>query len=118
MAYRCDNCGKKTNHAVQHRHKKGVAGGRWRYRAQTTHKLQKPNLHPFRGVLNGKAGKFRLCTKCLRTAKKHKREAEERAIEKKAKEAKKKLEKKETKVKKTVVKKKASTSKKKYVKTT
>ncbi|MFH1289409.1 MAG: L28 family ribosomal protein [Patescibacteria group bacterium] len=93
MAYRCDNCGKKTNHALQHRHKKGVAGGRWRYRAQKTPKLQKPNLHPFRGVLNGKTGKFKLCTKCLRTVKKHLKEQEEKLAKKKEAKSKEKKEK-------------------------
>lgn len=45
------------------RHKKGSsgAGGTWKLRAQITKKVQRPNLHTYRGM--------KLCTKCLRTVK-------------------------------------------------
>jgi len=52
-----------------HRHHKGVAGGKWRQRAQKTPKVFKPNLHVFKGFLKGQKGKWLLCTKCLRKVK-------------------------------------------------
>jgi len=59
MAMRCDICGK------------GVLIGRnVSHSRQRTRKLSLPNLHSFRGILNGKKGKWKLCTKCLRKVKK------------------------------------------------
>lgn len=56
---RCDICGK------------GVLIGRnVSHSRQRTRKLSLPNLHSFRGILNGKKGKWKLCTKCLRKVKK------------------------------------------------
>ncbi len=52
-----------------HRHHKGVAGGKWRQRAQKTPKVFRPNLHTFKGFLKGQKGKWLLCTKCLRKVK-------------------------------------------------
>lgn len=70
MAYKCDRCRKGRLVSTRQRHKKGVAGGKWKYRAPKTRKISKPNLHRFNGFLNGKKGKWRLCTKCLRIVKK------------------------------------------------
>lgn len=70
MAFKCDRCGKGIVITSQQRHKKGVAGGRWKYRAPKSKKVLKPNLQTFRGILNGKMGKWRLCTKCLKLVKK------------------------------------------------
>lgn len=58
----------------QQRHKRGVAGGRWKYRAPKSKKVVKPNLQTYRGVLEGKKGVWKLCVKCLRTIKKKKKE--------------------------------------------
>jgi len=70
MAYKCDRCGKGRLVLRQSRHHRGVAGGQWKRRAQKTVKISKPNLHAFKGVLKGKKGRWRLCTKCLRRTKK------------------------------------------------
>ncbi len=70
MAYLCDRCGKGKIVVSQRRHKKGIAGGQWKFRAPQTKRVVFPNLHPYSGVLNGKKGKWRLCTKCLRIVKK------------------------------------------------
>lgn len=70
MAYKCDRCRKGRMVLKQGRHHRGVAGGKWKHRAPKTPKIVLPNLHPFKGVLNGKKGKWRLCTKCLRIVKK------------------------------------------------
>ncbi|KKW00913.1 hypothetical protein A3H89_04630 [Candidatus Amesbacteria bacterium RIFCSPLOWO2_02_FULL_48_11] len=61
MAYRCDNCGKGTQYGVTHVHRRGVAGGRWKKRAQSTKRMFRPNLHKWMGM--------KLCTKCLRLLK-------------------------------------------------
>jgi len=64
MAYACDRCGK------------GVLIGRHVSRSkQRSRKVSLPNLHSFRGALNGKKGKWRLCTKCLRIVKKEQKPA-------------------------------------------
>jgi len=69
MAYRCALCDKGKMIGRQHRHHKGVAGGKWLQRAQKTVKVFRPNLHAFNGFLNGEKGKWLLCTKCLRKVK-------------------------------------------------
>lgn len=73
MAYRCDRCDKGIVFSTQQRHKKGVAGGRWKKRAPKSRKISRPNLQTFRGILNGEKGKWRLCTKCLKIVKKGKK---------------------------------------------
>ena len=69
MAYKCVLCGKKKMIGRSHRHHKGVAGGKWRQRAQKTLKVFKPNLHTFNGFFKGKKSKWLFCTKCLRKVK-------------------------------------------------
>jgi large subunit ribosomal protein L28 len=56
---KCDNCGKgiMIGHNVSHAKNR-------------TRRIFKPNLHSSRVVVNGLTKRMRLCTKCLRTAKK------------------------------------------------
>lgn len=70
MAYRCDNCDKGLLMGSKHRHKPGVAGGRWAQRAQAIKKIFHPNLHVARLPIRGQNVKYLLCTKCLRELKK------------------------------------------------
>lgn len=70
MAMKCDNCGKGRVVGRQHRHHKGVAGGRWLKRAPKTQKIFQPNLHWARIKVGGGVKRMRLCTKCLRLLKK------------------------------------------------
>jgi len=84
MAFKCDRCGKGIAIASQQRHKKGVAGERWKYRAPKSRKISRPNLQTYRGVLNGKKGKWKLCTKCLKTVKKKKKPAPKKSPASKA----------------------------------
>lgn len=70
MAYICDYCGKGRMVGKQHKHHKGVAGGRWLKRAPKTQKIFLPNLHIAHVLINGAKTKVKLCTKCLRIAKK------------------------------------------------
>ena len=61
MSYVCDNCARGIQYGGTHAHRRGVAGGRWKKRAQRTRKVFKPNLHKWMGM--------KLCTKCLRKLK-------------------------------------------------
>ena len=63
MGMKCANCGK----GVMYGHKVSHAKNR-------TKRLFKPNLHAARIVTNGIGKRLRLCTKCLRRAKKDLRE--------------------------------------------
>ncbi len=60
----CTRCGKGKHVINYSRHKKGSsgAGGVWALRAPIHKKMQKPNLHSFKGK--------KYCTKCLRMVKK------------------------------------------------
>ena len=59
----CNICGKGKNSISYSRHKKGSsgAGGTWALRAPIHKRLQKPNLHVYKGQ--------KYCTKCLRMVK-------------------------------------------------
>ena len=61
MSYVCQNCGKSTVVGRSKTHKRGVAGKRWRKRAQATSRTFKPNLQKYQGRL--------LCTKCIKKLK-------------------------------------------------
>lgn len=58
MSYICSNCKKATVHGAKRSHRRGVAGKRWKKRAQETKRLFKPNLQKHNGIL--------LCTKCIK----------------------------------------------------
>jgi len=51
---------------ISRRHRRGVAGKRWRTRAQKTVKAIKPNLQMVRVSIRGISKRLRLCTKCLK----------------------------------------------------
>ncbi len=59
----CTLCSKKSRIGKWSRHKKGSSGhgGEWNLKAHIHSRIQKPNLHMFKG------SKF--CTKCLRLVK-------------------------------------------------
>lgn len=69
MAYSCDYCGKGVQYGETSAHHRGVAGGRWKNKAQSTRKVFKPNLHIARVKVAAELVKLRLCTKCLRKLK-------------------------------------------------
>ena len=60
----CSRCSKGKNTVSFSRHKKGSsgAGGTWAFRAPIHKRIQKANLHIFKGE--------KYCTKCLRVVKK------------------------------------------------
>ncbi len=65
---KCAKCGKGKTIVNFSRHKKGSSGasGTWALRAPISKKVQKPNLHNFKGKA--------YCTKCLRIVKSSLRE--------------------------------------------
>ena len=65
MAYMCDNCGKGIVHGRQSTHKRGVAGKRWKKRAQKTARTFKPNLQKIAVIVSGKKIQMKLCTSCI-----------------------------------------------------
>jgi large subunit ribosomal protein L28 len=69
MSYVCDNCGKKTVIGRSQRHGRGVAGKRWRKRAQSTSRTFKANLQKATVIENGKKAQKKLCTKCIKKIK-------------------------------------------------
>ncbi|MFW6050543.1 MAG: 50S ribosomal protein L28 [Myxococcota bacterium] len=56
MAYTCDYCGKRRQkaHKVSHSNIK-------------TRKWQEPNLQRVRAMVNGRAQRVRVCTRCIRS---------------------------------------------------
>lgn len=60
----CQVCQKGIHTLAFSRHKKGSsgAGGQWALKAPIHKRIQRPNLHSYRGM--------KLCTKCLREVKK------------------------------------------------
>lgn len=69
MSYKCDYCEKGVQYGETSNHHRGVAGGRWKKKAQSTRKVFKPNLHVTRVKVGVESFRVRLCTKCLRKVK-------------------------------------------------
>ncbi|QQG41514.1 MAG: hypothetical protein HYV90_05145 [Candidatus Woesebacteria bacterium] len=65
MAYICDNCGKGTVSGRTSSHHRGVAGKRWKKRAEVTLRKFKPNLQKIAVMVNGKKSQMKLCTDCI-----------------------------------------------------
>lgn len=66
MSYICDKCGKDTIVGRSQQHKRGVAGKRWKKRAQKTPRTFKPNLQKIAVAVNGIKETMKLCTKCIK----------------------------------------------------
>lgn len=71
MSYVCQICGKVNVMGRSQRHGRGVAGKRWRKRAQTTPKLFKVNLQAVTLVINDVKKQMRICAKCLKRIRKY-----------------------------------------------
>jgi len=66
----CDNCGKSLVYGRQSSHHRGVAGKRWKKRAQVTPRTFKPNLQKISVLVSGVKTQMRLCTDCISRFKK------------------------------------------------
>ena len=71
MSYICDICGKGTVTGSTQRHHRGVAGKRWKFRAQKTARTFKPNLQKVTLLIGDIKEKSKICTKCLKRIKKY-----------------------------------------------
>lgn len=68
----CAICSKGNVMGISQRHKRGVAGKRWRNRAQATTRVFGANLQVATVTMNGKEVKTKVCTKCIKRQKKDK----------------------------------------------
>jgi ribosomal protein L28 len=66
----CYYTGKKALFGRSHTHHRGVAGGRWKKRAQKTQRIFKPNLIRIRIVENGSVKSVKIAAKVLKRIKK------------------------------------------------
>ena len=71
MSYVCEICGKQKTVGRSKQHKRGVAGKRWRKRAQSTPRIFAPNLQKKTVVVGGEKKQMKLCTKCIKRIKKY-----------------------------------------------
>jgi large subunit ribosomal protein L28 len=70
MAYKCEKCGKSTVTGISQSHHRGVAGKRWKKRAQKTIRTFKPNIKWASVLVAGKVVRMKLCTRCIKRYKK------------------------------------------------
>ncbi|GAB4219827.1 MAG: hypothetical protein Fur009_7730 [Candidatus Microgenomates bacterium] len=70
MENSCYHCGKTVIFGRQHTHHRGVAGGRWKKRAQKTPRVFKVNFVRATILENGKEKRVKLCAKCVKRIKK------------------------------------------------
>jgi ribosomal protein L28 len=63
---RCYVTGVGNLHGRSHTHHRGVAGGRWKKRAQKTARTFKPNLQPVTIIENGVRKRVRVTAKVLK----------------------------------------------------
>ncbi len=66
----CFHCGKRSLYGRSHTHHRGVAGGRWKKRAQKTQRIFKANLQSVVVLMKGENSRVKLCMKCLKRIKK------------------------------------------------
>ncbi len=70
MENSCYHCGKKALFGRSHTHHRGVAGGRWKKRAQKTRRIFKVNFVRTSIIENGVEKRVKLCAKCVKRIKK------------------------------------------------
>ncbi len=72
MSYVCEICHKKSVAGRSQQHRRGIAGKRWKKRAQVTLRMFKPNLQRVTIKINSVEKQMKLCTKCIKRIKKYK----------------------------------------------
>lgn len=70
MPATCFHCGKSSLYGRSHTHRRGVAGGRWKKRAQKTLRVFKANLQKATITDSGMTKQVRFCAKCIKRMKK------------------------------------------------
>lgn len=71
MSAICEICGKTVVVGRSQQHRRGVAGKRWKKRAQSTPRLFRPNLQKVTLKVAGETRKMRICAKCLKRIRKY-----------------------------------------------
>jgi large subunit ribosomal protein L28 len=66
----CEICGKQAFKGRSQQHRRGVAGKRWKKRAQATPRTFKVNLQKKTVIINGEKRQMKLCAKCIKRIKK------------------------------------------------
>ena len=66
----CAICGKGNVMGTSQKHGRGVAGKRWKKRAQETPRIFRANLQAATLIVGEKEVKVKLCTKCIKKQKK------------------------------------------------
>jgi ribosomal protein L28 len=69
MANICYICGKKAVFGSSQKHRRGVAGKRWKNRVTATPRMFRPNLQPYTIEVAGKPTRVTLCAKCIKRQK-------------------------------------------------
>lgn len=72
MSYQCQICQKKTVSGSSQQHQRGVAGKRWKKRAEKTKRLFIPNLQSVTVLMGTIEYKMKLCTKCIKRIRNYK----------------------------------------------
>lgn len=70
MATVCFHCDKGPMYGRSHTHRRGVAGGRWKKRAQKTARIFRPNLQKMSIIEKDVQAQILLCTKCIKRIRK------------------------------------------------
>ncbi|MCX7956164.1 MAG: hypothetical protein N2593_03640 [Patescibacteria group bacterium] len=70
MANSCFHCGKTVLFGRSHTHHRGVAGGRWKKRAQKTQRIFRVNFVRATIIEDNKEKRVKLCAKCVKRIKK------------------------------------------------
>lgn len=66
----CQNCGKRAVVGRSQKHRRGVAGKRWKKRAQATPRTFKVNIQKATVIIRDRLEKMTLCAKCIKRFKK------------------------------------------------
>jgi len=69
MAVACYICGKIAVFGSSQKHRRGVAGKRWKNRVTPTPRLFRPNLQLKTIVVKGKPIQVKMCAKCIKRRK-------------------------------------------------
>jgi large subunit ribosomal protein L28 len=69
MAIVCEICGKVKSVGSSQKHRRGVAGKRWKKRVTATPRTFSPNLQKKTVIINGEKKQMVICTKCIKRIK-------------------------------------------------
>lgn len=69
MINKCYICGKSAVTGSSQKHRRGVAGKRWKNRVTPTPRLFKPNLQIVTITVAGKQTQVKMCAKCIKRRK-------------------------------------------------